>query len=282
MFSGRTRRVTSDRTQAPGRGNQVPVSIKIAIAGKGGVGKTTLAATLARILARAGERVLAVDADPNNCLGRALGFPESLLADIRPLSEMKDMLAERAGTGAGGGLFALNPAVEDLLDCFQVQHAGISLLVMGTVDEPGAGCVCPESAVLKALLRHLVGLESISIVVDMEAGLEHLGRGTAQHLGALLIVSEPTPASVRTAARIARLARSLGLRLPGIVFNKVFSSEDPQASLRAYLDNLPVLAALPMDPAVAASESVPESGSYVEAVERLQECLWAWLASKEG
>jgi len=180
------------------------MAAKVAIAGKGGVGKTTLSAALCRDLARSGERVLAVDADPNNCLGRALGIPEGILSGIAPLSEMTELLAERAGKAEGGGFFALNPRVDDLLERFGVEHAGVSLLVMGTVDEPGAGCVCPESAVLKALLRHLVGLEEYSLVLDMEAGLEHLGRGTAQHVGALLIVVEPTSASARTAGRIAR------------------------------------------------------------------------------
>ncbi len=168
--------------------------MKLAIAGKGGVGKTTLSAALARSLRKRGERVVAIDADPNNCLGRALGVPEEALDGVTPLSEMKDLLAERAGTSEGGSFFNIAPKVEDLLDRFGIEHAGVNLLVMGTVDEPGAGCVCPESAVLKALVRHLVGLPDLSVIMDMEAGLEHLGRGTAQHVGALLIVSQPTPA----------------------------------------------------------------------------------------
>jgi len=246
--------------------------MRVAIAGKGGVGKTTLSATLARSLARRGARVLAVDADPNNCLGRALGFPESLLAGLTPLSEMREMLAARAGRGEGGSFFSLDPPVEDLLGRFALEHDGISLLVMGTVDEPGAGCVCPESAVLKALLRHLVGLEGVSLVMDMEAGLEHLGRGTAQHVGALLIVAEPTAASARTAARIARLAQGLGLKVPGVVMNTVTSASSVER-VRSFLDGLEIVAALPKDDAVARSEAVPESGSYVEAVEKLRERL---------
>lgn len=248
------------------------MSIKIAVAGKGGVGKTTVSAALARSLRGAGERVLAVDADPNNCLGRALGFPEEKLAGIIPLSEMKDELGARAGRGEGGGFFALNPPVADLLDEYRLEHDGIALLVMGTVDEPGAGCVCPESAVLKALLRHLAGLEEVSLVADMEAGLEHLGRGTAQHIGGLLIVAEPTPPSARTAARIARLALGLGLRLPGLVWNK---APDGQVSegLEPYLEGLPVLATLPLDPLVARSEAVPASGPFVQAVEALRGLL---------
>lgn len=244
------------------------MELKLAIAGKGGVGKTTLTAVLARLVARAGERVIAVDADPNNCLGRALGFPESVLANVVPLSEMKDLLAERAGRDEGGGFFRLDPQVDDLLDRFGVDHEGVRLLVMGTVDEPGAGCVCPESAVLKALVRHLVGLSGVSVVMDMEAGLEHLGRGTAQHIGALLVVAEATPAAARTAARIARLARGLGLRVPGVVMNRV-SDPAQVTSVRPLLEGLAVLAELPDDPAVAGSEAVPLRGAYVAAAEGL-------------
>jgi CO dehydrogenase maturation factor len=253
--------------------------MKIAIAGKGGVGKTTLSAALARSLA-AHARVVAVDADPNNCLGRALGFSESALEEIVPLSEMKEMLAERAGTGEGGSFFALDPRVEDLLGRFGVERGEITLLVMGTVDEPGAGCVCPESAVLKALVRHLVGLEELSLVMDMEAGLEHLGRGTAQHVGALLIVTEPTTASARTAGRIARLAKGLGLRVPGVVLNKASSGRAGE-QVGAYLGGLEVIGTLPADPQVSGSEVVPEAGAYVSAVGDLRDRLSTWLDSED-
>jgi CO dehydrogenase maturation factor len=255
------------------------VSMKIAIAGKGGVGKTTLSAALARSLAHAGDRVVAVDADPNNCLGRALGIAEETLADLTPLSEMREMLAERAGTAEGGGFFALSPPVDDLLGTYGVEEDGISLLVMGTVDEPGAGCVCPESAVLKALVRHLVGVDEISLVMDMEAGLEHLGRGTARYVGALLIVVEPTAASARTAARVARLAGGLGLRVPGVVVNKAGSPEAVE-KVRPHLDGTEVFAVLPADAAIAESEVVPRSGPYAEAVEELRAKLAQWQASE--
>lgn len=247
------------------------MSLKLAVAGKGGVGKTTLCAALARSLADAGESVLAIDADSNNCLGRALGFPESQLDALTPLSEMKDLLARAAGTQGGGNFFALNPSIEGLLEAYRLQQDGLSLLVMGTVKEPGGGCVCPESTVLKALVRHLVSLPD-SLVLDLEAGLEHLGRGTAQHVGALLIVVEPSEASARTAARIAGLARGLGLRLPGVVVNK---APEPEAVARVqpYLEGLEVLAVLPLDPAVAAVEAVPTEGPYVEAVRELLDKL---------
>ncbi len=248
--------------------------VKVAIAGKGGVGKTTLAAALSHGLARAGERILAVDADPNNCLGRALGFPETILTNILPLSEMTDMLAERAGKAEGGGFFALDPPVADLLDRFKVEWQGIELLVMGTVDEPGGGCVCPESAVLKALVRYLVELD-LSLVMDMEAGLEHLGRGTAAHIGALLIVVEPAPASARTAVRIAGLAKGLGIKVLGVVMNKVPSPELVEV-VKPLLEGLAIIAELPLDKTVAASEALPMSGPYLKAAEKLTKRLMTW------
>jgi CO dehydrogenase maturation factor len=241
--------------------------LKLAIAGKGGVGKTTLAAALARALAAEGRPVVAIDADPNNCLGRALGFPEEALVAITPLSEMKERLTALAGRSSGGAFFSLTPSVTELLHHHLVAQEGISLLVMGTVDEPGAGCVCPESAVLKAVVRELVGQEDTAVVLDMEAGLEHLGRGTARHIGALLIVTEPAPASARTAARIARLARGLGLRVPGVVVNRAVPGDD--AEVRPYVGDLEVMATLPFDPAVGARERVPTSGPYVAAVAQL-------------
>lgn len=251
------------------------MTIAIAVAGKGGVGKTSVSAALAHSLASAGGRVLAVDADPNNCLGRALGFPEEALGAIVPLSELKEVLRERAGTDQGGGFFALDPEVGDLLDKYGLRLEGISLLVMGTIDEPGAGCVCPESAVLKALLRHLVGLPDTSLVLDMEAGLEHLGRGTARHVGALLVVAEPAPASARTAVRVARLAERLGLRVPGVVLNKL-PDERAAERVRPYLEDLTIFAALPADTKVASSEAVPKSGKFAAAVDELRDRLAAW------
>jgi CO dehydrogenase maturation factor len=244
------------------------VRLKLAVAGKGGVGKTTLSAALARALARRGEPVMAVDADPNNCLGRALGFPESTLRLVKPLSEMREELAALAGTSEGGGFFSINPPVEQLLSDYQIEHDGVSLLVMGTIDEPGAGCVCPESAILKALVRHLVGLEQTAVIMDMEAGLEHLGRGTARHIGALLIVTEPAPASARTATRIGRLARGLGLQVAGVVINKANSPGDEE-KVRPYLEEVDIIASLPFDPVIAASETAVPSGPYAQAVEKL-------------
>jgi len=250
---------------------------KLAIAGKGGVGKTTLSATLARALASAGRRVIAVDADPNNCLGRALGFPEDVLAGVTPLSEMRERLTTLAGRAGGGAFYELDPPVWRLIEEHLVEHAGVGLLVMGTVEEPGAGCVCPESAVLKSVVRALVEEEDTALVLDMEAGLEHLGRGTARHIGALLVVVEPTPASARTAVRIARLAEGLHLRVSGVVLNKSLPGAD--ATVAPYLEGLEVIATLPFDRSLGETERVPTTGSYVEAVSALLDRLDAQVVA---
>lgn len=245
--------------------------MKVAVAGKGGVGKTTVSAALVRALAEQNEQVLAVDADPNNCLGRALGFPDDVLARITPISEMKELLAERAGTAQGSAFFSLNPPVDDLLEKYSVSEGGVSLLVMGSITEAGAGCVCPESSVLKALTRHLVRQPDMSLVMDMEAGLEHLGRATAQYVDALLIVTDATVSSAITAARIANLAGQLRLNIPGIVANKVKSANSLER-VRAVLPPLPVIATLPFTPAIEDSEALPweAGGAFADEVRRLK------------
>jgi len=229
--------------------------MKIAVAGKGGSGKTTLSAGLCRAFAEAGRKVLAVDADSNNCLGYALGFPQEKLAGVVPLSEIRDTLKERAGTAGSGGFFLLAPEVSDLLDTHAVEHGGIRLLVMGTVTEPGGGCVCPESTVLRALTRHLVSRDE-AVVMDMEAGVEHLGRGTAMHMDWLIIVVEPNPASVRTAQRIASLGKEMGIPRMGIVANNLDAAGEKKEICTA-LAILPCLGVIPHDRMLQNAAVVP-------------------------
>ncbi|MCL5038393.1 MAG: AAA family ATPase, partial [Firmicutes bacterium] len=197
--------------------------LKIAISGKGGVGKTTLAALLAHLYAAEGKRVLAVDADPDANLAAALGISEEEVRQITPIAKMNELIYERTGAEPGrmGQWFTLNPKVDDIPDRFSLRRAGIRLLVMGGVDTGGAGCACPENTLLKHLLRHLVVERGDTVIVDMEAGLEHLGRGTARAVDAFIVVVEPGRRSFQTARAVAKLAADLGIKKVYAMGNKV-------------------------------------------------------------
>jgi len=217
--------------------------MKIAVAGKGGVGKTTVAAGLCLLLAEQGRSPWAIDADPNNCLGYALGFPQDMLADVKPLSEMRQMLAERAGSSAGqGGMFLLSPDVTDLIADYEIKNRNISLLVMGVVDEGGTGCMCPENATLQTILRELVHAER-DLIVDMVAGLEHLGRGTAQAVDALLVITQPRDSALRTVPRIHKLAEDIGITRMWVLGNNVGSDQEA-ARIRGSISQMPVIGTL--------------------------------------
>jgi CO dehydrogenase maturation factor len=201
---------------------------KIAITGKGGVGKTTLTSLLAYIYTQRGQRVLAIDADPNANLASALGFPAEVAAQIVPIAEMEALIYERTGARPGeyGGFFKLNPRVDDIPDRFSAEWRGVRLLVMGTIKGGGTGCVCPESALLKNLVTHLLLQRSEVIILDMEAGIEHLGRGTAEAVDAMIVVVEPGQRSVQTARTISRLAADIGIKKVYVVGNKVRDQAD--------------------------------------------------------
>ncbi len=217
--------------------------MKIAVAGKGGIGKSTICAGLTLWLAEQGRRPYAVDADPNSTLGYALGWPADLLATMRPLSDMRDLLAKRATGGAdSAAIFALSPPVSDLIADYTLERDGIRLLAMGTVTEGGAGCMCPENATLKTILRELVD-EDTDIVVDMVAGLEHLGRGTAQAMHGLVIVTDSTTPSLRSVGRIRSLADDLHLQPTLVVANRV-RAESEMDRIAAAVAPLPVVGAI--------------------------------------
>lgn len=225
--------------------------MKLAITGKGGVGKTTLASLLAQLYSAEGRTVLAIDADPDANLASALGFPPEVVARITPISEMEELVEERTGMkpGTTGGFFKLNPTVDDIPDRFAATRDGIKLLILGTVKRGGAGCICPESALLKALLRHVLLRREEVVILDMEAGLEHLGRGTAQGVDAFVTVVEPGRRSLQTAEAIRRLARDLGVERCFVVGNKIASEED-RRFIQENLPNYEVLGFISFDPKI--------------------------------
>jgi CO dehydrogenase maturation factor len=227
------------------------MSLKIAISGKGGVGKTTLSALLAQAYADAGRDVLAVDADPAPCLAGALGFPAELRDGLRPIAEMDELIEERTGARPGtvGGFFTLNPRVDDLPERFSARHRGVRLLEMGGVEQGGSGCICPESAMLRTLFTHLLFRQDEVLILDMYAGVEHLGRATADFVDAMLIVVEPTRRSLGTAAQIQKLAADIGVRRLWVVGNKVRNA-DEAAFIERESPGIPLLGVLPADLAV--------------------------------
>jgi CO dehydrogenase maturation factor len=220
--------------------------MKIAISGKGGVGKTTLSALLAQVYAKQGREVLAVDADPSPCLAGALGFPDDKLAKLKPISEMDKLIEERTGAkpGTTGGFFTLNPRVDDIPERFSVEHRGVRLLEMGSVDLGGSGCICPESAMLKTLFTHLMFRDEDILIMDMYAGVEHLGRATVDFVDAMVIVVEPTRRSLGTAGQIMKLAQDIGLDRLWLVGNKV-RNKDESGFLEEQTPGIPVLGFLP-------------------------------------
>ena len=202
--------------------------MKIAITGKGGVGKTTLSSVLSRIYADEGRKVLAADVDPDANLGMALGFSEEELKEITPISEMSELIAERTGAEQGGlsKFFKLNPRVDDIPDRFAKEKNGVKLLVLGTVEVGGHGCVCPEHVILKQVLSNLVVFREDVVILDMEAGLEHLGRGTASFVDCFIVVIEPGARSIQTYEKVKKLASDLGVKQVRVVASKVKGDND--------------------------------------------------------
>ena len=256
--------------------------MKLAISGKGGVGKTTLAALLAQVYADAGRQVFAVDADPAPCLAGALGFPPELRARLRPIAEMDELIEERTGAKPGtiGGFFTINPRVDDLPERFSVEHRGVRLLEMGSVDLGGSGCICPESAMLKTLFTHLLFRQDDILILDMYAGVEHLGRATVDFVDAMIIVVEPTRRSLGTAAQIKKLAHDIGLTRLWLVGNKV-RNDDEAAFLAAESPGLPVLGVLPADLAVQEADRRGIAVyDYVPALRQAAEQMAARLSAE--
>jgi len=226
--------------------------MKLAITGKGGVGKTTTAGLLARIYAAEGIAVLAIDANPDANLASALGISPEEAKRITPIAEMKDLIEERTGAkpGSGASFFKLNPTVDDIPARFSARIDGVRLLIMGTVKTGGGGCMCPEGALLRNLINHLLIRESDVVIMDMDAGMEHLGRGTARSVDAFIVIVEPGRRSIQTAEAISKLARDLGIERCYVVGSKTKSDADrqfiidntPQFELLGFIDYSPKIA----------------------------------------
>ncbi len=204
--------------------------MKIAITGKGGVGKTTVSALLSYIYSSEGKKVIAVDADPDANLAAALGIPGNETEKIKPIAELPELIEERTGAkpGSTGGIFKINPRVDDIPESFGYRTDGITLLIMGKSKTAASGCYCPESALLRRLLKYLVTERDEVVIADMDAGIEHLTRGTAEGVDAFIVVVEPGQRSLQTAVAVKRLAQGLGVKKVFIIANKVRKEEDIQ------------------------------------------------------
>ena len=254
-------------------------SLKLAVSGKGGGGKTTISALMARALYKAGRSVLAIDADPNATLLACMGHVPPV--PVPPLVELKGLIAERTGVqpGASGGLFKINPRVEDIPAKYAVDVDGIKVLVAGAIKNAGAGCYCPENAFVRALVSHVLLDHQNVLILDMEAGIEHLSRGTVEDVDRLLIVVEPSRASIETAHRINKLACQLGLYHISVIGNKI-QADAEKDFLREALAEIEFAGFVPFDqrlqqaelagrPAAGASPAVDEAMARI--VRRLEE-----------
>ncbi len=244
--------------------------MKLAITGKGGVGKTTLAALLVQHLAKEGKRVIAIDADPDANFALALGF--SGTKDIVPISDMGKLIEERTGAKPGtyGTYFKINPKVDDLPEKLWLEKDNIRLMVMGGVKKGGSGCACPENALLKNLISHMVLYRDDVVIMDMEAGIEHLGRGTASAVDMFIVVVEPGKRSIETAERINELAKDIGLKHMGVVGNKIRGDSD-EGIIRESLQGTKILGFLPYNDKLVEADlrGEPAPLIYSEEIEEI-------------
>lgn len=233
--------------------------MKIAVAGKGGVGKTFISGTLARLFAQAGYSVLVIDADPNINTASSIGISAEVAEKIVPLSDNDDLILEKTGVAPGksyGQIFRLTPTVSDIVEDFGVVGPdGVKLLVMGTVKGGDTGCMCPSNALIRVLIQHLLIQRKEVLVMDMVAGLEHLGRGTARRMNTMLVVVEPRMKSIDTVRRIIRLAGDIEIKEVLAVGNKIRNATE-----RTFIEEklkelgISIVAYIPYDDSVAEAD----------------------------
>jgi CO dehydrogenase maturation factor len=261
------------------------MALKLAISGKGGVGKSTFAAVFAHLALADGLRVLAIDADPDANLAAALGIPERQRRQIVPLAERRALIEERTGAKVRqyGQIFKLNPDVADIAEKESAEFRGIHLLVLGAIESGGSGCACPESVLLRSLLTDVVLYKDDCVILDFEAGLEHLGRATAEGVDLMVVVVEPGRRSIETAASVHRMAREIGIRRVAVVGNKI-TGETDEAFLEGALAGEDYLGGLPYSEIIrrADRESLPLvdimdarlAGRFREVWEKVKEHAW--------
>ncbi len=234
--------------------------MKLAISGKGGTGKSTLAAALCLVMAQKGWKVLAVDADPDGNLGAALGGSPKQLSGIVPIARQRALIEERTGAKVRqyGQMFRLNPEVSDIAEGFGTRLNGVTLVVLGAIEAGGSGCACPENVLVRALVADLVLHRQEALIMDMEAGIEHLGRATAQGVDTLVVMVEPSQRALESAQRVERLAAEIGLRDVRFVANKIVSAAD-ETYVRAGLPGRNLLGIIPWSEEIVRAERSGQS-----------------------